>query len=316
MQDVHLSKDKESISLKKLVQRSVRSTSGSQYKSALKTICSKVAELRGVKCVAPLQITKADFARFLGVISEAGNSSANSYRCALLWAHRQDGVQDSFAAHKDICLAVKGSKSVADEINPPRSKGCLTPAMLESFVHWMTQPIPTQHREVKSSSKCKSHPKSRAAFLKMVATAAQLQFHTTLRPGELEMLRISSLIHTTETVGGEKGVFPQLLFVKARKNGKDGERFIITEAAAHVFQSMAEGRAPDQYLLPRCVDMHIAQALQAATLALHWNAQLVWTAHTLKHSALSALEQGITASVTEYVAHVTKATFVGYIKKR
>jgi hypothetical protein len=251
------------------------------------------------------QITKDLFFRFIHSIAQKGNTSAQQYRSALLLYQRQNRLT-TWAADKDVLVVCKGGVRIGEKVCPKIAKGCMSGGMLDALLVLRITAVP----EVQLCKYCKVWFSSRDQLLAATKKWLRLQFFGKLRPGEVEMLLKTSLITTTEWLGSTRVELSSFVFETGKKNGEAGEKFPQDSQILSVFAD-ACGISPvtQKYVAPRCCDVHIGHLVGAAARELNWSTSVVWTAHAVKHSALTALNAGILSACTEFTAGVTRGTF-------
>ena len=72
----------------------------------------------------------------------------------------------------------------------------------------------------------------------------------------------------------------------------------------------------ESFLTPVCADNHIGQLVQDAAVTFQWPTHVAWTAHAVKHTALTALKKGVQDAVVAFVSGVVASTFNGYTLSR
>jgi hypothetical protein len=243
-------------------------------------------------------MTEAEFEAFLVDTSKSGSTSGTSYRSALLWAQRVANVP-TFASLKKFQLACRSIKSK----RPVSEKGTITLAQLEELCRMMDSWKETSEIKCKT---CKCNSQTLRLWIRF-------QFHATLRPGELELLQRDSLISTTEVAeNDDQREAHYLLFGVPRKNARQGGKYRIDAHARALFVELRDTSDYGKYLVPKCADRHIGQLMQVASVRLQWNPQLVWVAHSIRHSAFTELKSKVQVAVNEFVAQVTNSTFQVY----
>lgn len=312
-----------------LIRASVSAGTSKTYASALNTIQKWLASHR--KCVDPVveTITPEEFSAFLKHAFDNGSASGNTYRSALVHLQLAKAVP-AFAKEATFRKQAKGSASQAT----PSRKGVLSAEMLHELQDLLLSSVeeffvtPCRHCQTFFKTELTAGDQIKPQlFNERLWQWTLFQWAARLRPGEVELLRVRDKLTTTESVlkPGElptcfsagklsevERVTVNSLFFHSRKNDQAGGMFRISPFAAEVFVVLAQGRDEGHYLAPRCVDTHIGQTLLRASELLLWHPDVVWSAHSIRHSAMTALKDGIVESVSEFAAQVAYSTFVHY----
>ena len=306
--------NKDTPSMAQLIGASITASSRSTYTAALNTLARFLQATRALQKIPnPITCKEQEFEAFLGEIAKQGLSTGDTFRCALLHEQRRMGVP-CFAGQKCFVLACKGIKRQ----HQPAVKGIITIQQLSDLIARIeTQNESTRNMTVKTFvPQCKTctavgnTKRAVAAFNTQLARAIELQFFAQLRPGELEKLKARDLILTTEGTGKERQeVF--FLYFASRKNAQDPGKLVIPNPGVQVFKRLAQSKAPDDFILPRCIDRHIGEAMRQGQADLGWHPDMVWVAHCLRHSVFSTLATTVQAAVDSFVAGVSADTFRG-----
>jgi integrase len=227
--------------------------------------------------------------------------STATYRSALLWYQRRAGVE-AFASERSFILAAKGAKSQSQKAH----KGVITPQQCMELTKLVLE-SPDYF-----VSTCKHCPQNITAvdFNKQLVDDLLMQWLAKLRPGELEKLRVRDLIATYETLRTGQSVVVNSLLFADRKNSEGGPLIISDEAKDH-FLKMSIHKEKDSFLVPKCADTHIGQCLAVASVLLQWHPDVIWVAHSIRHSAFTDLEKGVTEAVDAFTSSVVSATLRG-----
>ena len=305
----------------KLMGKSVRDSSNKTYSAAVNSICA------ALNVTDPKEITKDTFLRFLDATSNEGNVSAQGYRSALL-LHQRRHRCDPWAGGKDVILAAKGAVRLGNEQKMSVPKGCMTESMLATLVSTNPEKICS----VKICKHCTSWftgAKANQSLVKATQRWTELQFTGRLRPGEIECLCTTSLVHTSELVGARHNQvrveLAQFVFKPDTKKNQQGkETFPVPKESVIPFQACvaiaqsANNRQKNvkTFLAPRCCDTHIGQLVSEAAQLLSWSDEVCWVAHAVKTSALTALTSRIDEAVTQFASGVVLSTFNGYTSRK
>lgn len=296
---------------KDLVKSSVSAGSNKTYGYALKTLSSFLKEIRGND--EPLESMRPDeFIRFLQSCKDQDMSGAETYRSALIKHQLAKGVPQ-WARSPEILTLTKGVGH--NHVSTP--KGVITPDQCKDLCKLICS---SKSYFVDPCSTCwKATPK---IFNQDLSLRLKLQWMALLRPGELEKLKKKDLVKTlhhssrslrrdSRQAPGESIVVPQLIFT-TKKNIKDNGAYMISVPAAEVFEMLTKDLQPDDYIVPRCADKHIGEAIQKAAVALHWSDAVVWCAHALRKSVLTDLADAILKPTEAFCSGIASNTLHGF----
>jgi integrase len=296
---------------KDLVKSSVSAGSNKTYGSALKTLSSFLKEIRG--SAQPLESMRQDeFIRFLQSCKDQNMSHAETYRSALIKHQLAKGIP-TWAQSPEILALTKAVGH--NHISTP--KGVITPAQCKDLCKLICS---SKSYFVDPCSTCwNATPK---VFNRDLSLRLKLQWMALLRPGELEKLKkkdlIRSLHHSSRSLRrdslqepGESMVVPQLIFT-SKKNIKDSGAYMISEPAAEIFEMLTKDLQPDDYIVPRCADKHIGEAVRKAASDLQWSDAVVWCAHALRKSVLTDLADAILKPTEAFCSGIASNTLHGF----
>ena len=294
-------------SRKELIAASIRSKT---YTSALTTIGKWVASHRKISVPRDKDLEQTFFVSLAGSTTEDDfDESGPQYRAALAWAQRQQ-QSTVFAAKREVIIAAKGSRKLAQKQNPKSVKGIMSE---EQFMNLLNCRQAVE--AVQQCSKCKLFSRSHFNFVLKGGTT--LQFEGNLRPGELEKLKVWDLVTMSEYCNYTRSrIQQQQMFFAERKNQEHPGFFRVSEQAASAFAELAEGKQPEDFLLPLCIDKHIGIFVQQGAAVLKWHPGVTWVAHGVRSAGFKKMEDSITAAVQEFSAQVVASTYKGYVKQK
>ena len=251
------------LALNALVTDSVRQSTIKTYESALHTIGKFLHAHRKLLILCPFPegctMSREEFTLFLYSLQQQGSSSANTYRSALAWDQRRQGVE-LFALEKTFIKACKGTTKNIQKV----FKGVITPAMLEDFLSLVRKSTKTY---VPSCKCCNTFfldnfklttedPTFCDVFNLSLCHWTDFQYSARLRPGEAEVLKIQDK-HSSMHLLGSAMVQCEFLFFAAPRKNDSGGPFRIDVLASAVFDKLAAGRPKESFLVPLCADKHI-----------------------------------------------------------
>ena len=149
-----------------------------------------------------------------------------------------------------------------------------------------------------------------AVFNRAIVNWTDFQYSARLRPGEAELLQIKDK-HSSMHQLGDNMVECDFLFFRVPRKNDLGGPFRLDLAASEVFETLAADRPKDAFLVPRCADRHIGEAIRKASGVLEWHPDVVWVAHCLRHSIFTSLTEAVASAVNEFVTGVTQQTLTG-----
>jgi hypothetical protein len=150
----------------------------------------------------------------------------------------------------------------------------------------------------------------------------KLQWTAILRPGELQTLRKKSLVQTLHhhnrslrrdslQAVREPLVVSQLVFT-TKKNISANGLYTISNSAADIFAELTKDLLPEDYIVSRCADKHISEAVRKGAEELKWSTSVLWCAHALRKSVLTELTKQILEPAEAFAAGIVSSTLHGF----
>jgi hypothetical protein len=296
---------------KNLARVSVSAGTNKTYTSALKTLSAFLVKVRGG--VHPLEsITQDEFIRFLQSCKDQNMSSTETYRSALAQYQLAHNVPQ-WARSVEI---LKLSKAVG-HLHVATPKGVITPDQCRDLCQLIA--VADAHFVPPCNLCWDSSPKT---FNKTLMLRLKLQWTAILRPGELQTLRKKSLVQTLHhhnrslrrdslQAVREPLVVSQLVFT-TKKNISANGLYTISNSAADIFAELTKDLLPEDYIVSRCADKHIGEAVRKGAEELKWSTSVLWCAHALRKSVLTELTKQILEPAEAFAAGIVSSTLHGF----